>query len=106
MAQIGPVTQAGTGRSAALIIPQRLIPYLLGVQCTVSGTATYTLQHTMDDVQKVASPTWVNTDNTNMVSATTTQTGNYVVPVNALSVNIASGSGSVTLTCVLAGLVT
>lgn len=59
-------------------------PSNISVQCSVSGSATYTLQSSLDDPNDPFSPvaasamTWVNTSDTAVVAATTTQQSNFL----------------------------
>lgn len=55
----------------------------VSLQATVSGTVNYTVQSTLDDPNDptnpvaLASVTWVNSSDTNVVAATSTQQSNY-----------------------------
>ena len=55
----------------------------------VSGTVTYTVQHSLDGI--------VYFDNTDNANQTTDQDGNYVFPVRSIRVNITAGAGTATL---------
>jgi hypothetical protein len=77
---------------------------MTAIQCTVSGTANYTVQQTLDDPNSLISPvaaalvSWVNHPDTNLVGASTTVQGNYgYAPVFA-KVTLNSGTGVVTAT--------
>jgi hypothetical protein len=83
----------------------------VSIQCDVTGTATYTVQQTLDDPNDPTNPValsavnWVDHADTQLVNATATKQGNYgYVPLYA-RVTLASGTGSVTLTLVQAGSV-
>lgn len=81
----------------------------VSIQCTVSGTANYTVQQTLEDPNQITNqlptPTykwarsavsWLDHPDTALVSATTTKQGNYgYAPVFARVV-LNSGTGSVT----------
>lgn len=83
----------------------------VSIQCTVSGTANYTVQQTMEDPNQITNqlptPTyrwarsavsWLDHPDTALVSATTTKQGNYgYAPVFARVV-LNSGTGTVTST--------
>ena len=77
---------------------------LTAIQCSVTGTVNYTVQSTLDDPNDPVNPisdvncTWVNSNDTAVVSATTTQQSNFAfTPVYARVVKN-SGSGSVATT--------
>lgn len=59
-------------------------PSNISIQCNVSGSATYTLQSTLDDPNDPFSPvavgsmTWVASSDTNVVAATTSQQSNFL----------------------------
>lgn len=65
-------------------------PFNIGFGVVVSGTATYTIQHTFDNAK------WF--DNECIVDATADQDGNYAFPVAGIRTNITAGTGTVTLT--------
>ncbi len=82
----------------------------VAIQATVSGTANYTIQQTLDDPAWLFSPitpatmTWVNHPDTNVVAASATAQANYAYPPLFARVVLNSGSGSVTATFRQAGL--
>lgn len=59
-------------------------PSNISIQCNVTGSATYTVQSSLDDPYDPFSPvaagsmTWVNTSDTNVVAATTSQQSNFL----------------------------
>ncbi len=74
----------------------------VSIQCTVSGTANYTVSQTLEDPNFVtntpATITWVNHPDTALVAASTTQQGNYGYAPLFSRVTLNSGTGSVTST--------
>jgi hypothetical protein len=76
----------------------------VGVQATVSGTVNYTLQQTMQDPNSPTNPvspslvTWVNTSDTNGVTATASVQSFYAYAPTFTKVTLNSGTGSVTVT--------
>lgn len=81
------------------------------IQCNVSGTVNYTIQATLDNPDSpmssttAANVTWVNSSDTNVVNATTTQQSNFgFVPIFA-RVLLNSGTGTVTTRFVQSGVV-
>ena len=88
------------------VVPDYLIsPFNIGFGVVVTGSATYTVQHTFDDpfssTFDPATATWFNHED--LVSQTTSQDGNYAFPVRAIRVNQSAGAGSTSTTFVQAG---
>jgi hypothetical protein len=80
-------------------------PSNISIQCSVSGSATYTLQSTLDDPNDPFNPVarsavvWVNTSDTNVVGATTTQQSNFLfAPRYARVILTTTSTGSVATT--------
>jgi len=82
----------------------------VSIQCTVSGTATYTVQTSNDDPNSVTNPvplasmTWVNSLDTNAVGATTSISTFCQWPPLFIRINQTVGTGSVTATVVQMGV--
>jgi hypothetical protein len=76
----------------------------VSMQFDVVGTANYTVQSTLDDPNSPTNPVlpsavnWVNTNDANLVNATSTLQGNYLFSPTFIRVLLNSGSGSVTAT--------
>ena len=74
------------------------------LQCTVSGTVSYTVQSTLDDPNDPFNPvavnsvTWVDSSDTNVVAASTTQQSNFLFAPKYARIKLNSGTGSVTAT--------
>ena len=98
------VTQTGAGSSKVIPFDLFRNPFNVGIGCVVSGTVNYTVQHSFDDPQFPASMTWFPHDDALLVAATTNQNSNYAYPVQATRVTVNSGTGSVTVTYIQAGL--
>lgn len=80
-------------------------PSNISIQCDVSGSITYTVQSSLDDPNDpftptpMASMTWVNTSDANLVGATTTQQSNFLfAPKFARAIVTTTGTGSVAAT--------
>ena len=78
-------------------------PSNISIQCNVSGSATYTVQSTLSDPNDPYTPTprgsmtWVNSSDTAVVGATTTQQSNFLfAPKFARVVLTTTSTGSVT----------
>ena len=77
-------------------------PSNISIQCSVTGSATYTLQSTLQDPNDPFSPvaasalTWVDSSDTNVVGATTTKQSNFLfAPKFARVVLTTTSTGSV-----------
>ena len=77
-------------------------PFNVGFGVTISGTPTYTVQHTFDNPWTTTSPVWF--DHPTVAAETTNQDGNYAFPVAAIKVVVTSGTGTATLTLIQAGI--
>ena len=108
--QIATVT--GASLSSNIIVTDHYIsPFNVGFGIVVSGTTTtttYYIQHTFDNPQTVASPTWFYHPSTpSGTPATTTALldGNYAFPVAAVRILTNTGNTStITLTVMQAGV--
>jgi hypothetical protein len=71
----------------------------VSLQVSVSGTVNYTVKQTVEDIAAlgIASVSWVDHPDTDLVGATTVQQGNYGYVPRAMQIVLNSGSGSVTL---------
>ena len=76
----------------------------IALQVGVTGTVNYTVQQTMDDPNSptdavaLASVKWVNSSDTNVVSATATQQSSYSFVPMFVRVVLNSGTGSISAT--------
>jgi hypothetical protein len=96
------VTKTGTGSSPVIATDTYISPFNVGFGVVVTGTVNYTVQHTFDNPQTVASPTWFS--HPTVAAATTSQDGNYAFPVAAIKVLVNSGAGTATMTLIQAGI--
>ena len=97
-------TVTNTGTSTPILFDTYISPFNIGFGVVITGSPTYTVQHTFDDVADASvSPTWFNHDD--LVSETTSQDGNYAFPVTAIRINVSVGTGTTTITAIQAGLV-
>ena len=97
-------TVTGAGNSAPIVMDHYRTPFNVGFAVIVGGTATYTVQHTFDDVLDPAvTPTWLN--HPVIASVASSADGNYAFPVRAIRLSVAGGaSGATTLTLIQAGM--
>jgi hypothetical protein len=99
------VTKAGTGRSKIVVVDDLQCPFSLGIAAVLTSTATFSIEYSLDDPYaegySAATATWFVVPNMGSLSATTG--GSLSIPCRALSINVASGAGSVTMKVVQAG---
>ena len=71
--------------------------FLVGVGVVVSGTVTYSVQHSYDDVLNPAvTPVWFTA--TDFSGKTANFDGSYVSPIRGLRLNVTAGTGTATMT--------
>jgi hypothetical protein len=96
------IAKTGTGTTAWIPVDYKQSPFNVGLGVVVSGTITFDIEHTFDDIFD-ATVTPVAFKHSTMVSKTANTDGNYAFPVRAIRVNNTAGTGSTTLT-ILQGL--
>ena len=99
--KVQTVTKTGTGSSSALVMNTNQTPFNVGFGVIVSGTVTYTIQHTFDD-PGVGFTTWFS--HPTVVDETTNQDGNYAFPVTGVKVLVTAGTGTAALNLIQAGI--
>jgi len=89
---------SSSGPSAWIPVDYKQAPFNVGFGVVVTGTATYSIEHTFDDVfDSTVTPTAF--PNAIVVGKTTNADGNYAYPVRAIRLNVTSyTSGTVTAT--------
>ena len=95
------VSKTGTGSSSALVMNTNISPFNVGFGVVVTGTVTYTIQHTFDD-PAVGFSVWYS--HPTIAAKTDNQDGNYAFPVTGIKVLVTAGTGSATLNLVQAGI--
>ena len=88
------LSQTGVGTSVAGRVNYLQPNFKIGFGIFVEGTVTYSVQHTFDNPNEVASPTWF--DHETVVGETTNQDGNYFFPFEAVRINVTAGTGTAT----------
>jgi hypothetical protein len=100
------VSQTGVGSSTVVIPDYMLNPFNIGVAVKVTGTVTYTVEHTFDDVFATtfspASATWFS--HTTLASLSANAVSNYAFAVRGIRVTVTAGSGTASLTLVQSGV--
>ena len=89
-------TQSNIGTTAWIPLDYKQSPFNVGFGVVVTGTVTYDIEHTFEDVFSVTSPTAFK--HATLVSQTANKDGNYAFPIRAVRVNVTAGTGSATLT--------
>lgn len=98
---LGTISKTGSGRSSILATDHFQSPFNIGIAAKVSGVVSFSIEYSMDDPENAASATWFVATGFSGLSATTG--GAFTVPCRMLSVNVASGAGSVTADFIQAG---
>ena len=96
------VTVTGVGNSAPIPLDTNGEPQC-ALQAVVSGTATYTVEQTLDDPYGSGALNWFNHPDANLVGATTSAQSNYAFVPRACRLAVTAGTGIVTLTVIQAG---
>lgn len=91
------VSKTGTGQTAVVPTDYMQISFAVSAAVVVSGTVTFNIEHTYDDVLDPAvTPTWF------APTADSGKTANYdkgyAFPIRGVRVNTTAGTGTVTLT--------
>lgn len=95
-------TNAGTTQAAPLDIHGR--PEISLQVNVVSGTPTYTVQQTVENVfDPTITPVWLDHPDTNLVAQTVNRQGNYAFVPSAVRL-VVTGTGAARLTIVQAGI--
>lgn len=89
-------SQTGVGVSPVVPVDAKALNFGMGFGCEVTGTVTYTIQHTFDDIfDPNVTPVWFN--HAVVVNQTTSQDGNYAFPIAAYRLNVSAGTGTVNM---------
>lgn len=96
------ITQVGVGASKPIPLDTYQSHTDTGLAAVVTGTATYSVQHTLDNVlDPNVTPTWF--DHTTLTGQTATKDGFYDRPIAAVRINVTAGTGTVALTVLQPG---
>ena len=101
------VTVSGASLSSNAIATDLYIsPFNVGFGVVITGTVSYSIQHTFDNPQTVASPTWFyHPSSPSATPATAGFDGNYAFPVAAIRVLANNtNTANITLTVIQAGV--
>tara|TARA_R110002051_G_scaffold271069_2_gene331486 strand:- start:787 stop:1116 length:330 start_codon:yes stop_codon:yes gene_type:complete len=97
------ITVTGVAISAPVTLNYRQSNFKVSIAAVITGTATYTVQHTFDDPADFATEALYNSDadwfdHEFMDAIAVTSDGNYAFPVRASRLNVTASSGSVKAT--------
>lgn len=90
------ITQTGVGTSAPFPVDWRQQNFQVSLMCEVIGTATYSIQHTLDNIidgKNTNTPLWL--DKSDLSGKTANAEGSYLAPIAAFRINVTSGTGTV-----------
>jgi hypothetical protein len=90
------LTQTGVGNTAAYTLDVFVDPFNIGFGVVVTGTVTYTVQHSFDGVN------WFN--HPNVVGQTANADGNYAFPIHYIRLDVSAGTGTAAMTLIQAGV--
>lgn len=100
------ISQTGTGRSAVIAADSFQNPFNVGVQVDVTGTVTFSIEFTMDDIMasgfSASSAQWSAASGLSALSAAAA--GALLVPCHGISINVTAGTGTATAKLVQAGV--
>lgn len=99
------ITQTGTGTTNWIPLDTKQAPFNVAVGCEiVSGTATYTVEHTFQNVLDPTAQTPVAFPNSGLTAKTVSADGNYAAPVCAVRLNVTAGAAPVVRMTLIQGL--
>lgn len=93
------LSQTGTGSTSWYPVNYNQSNFKIGLGVVVSGTVTYTIQHTFDDVYD-PSVTPVAFDHDTLATLSANADGNYAYPIRAIRVTVSAGTGTAALTII------
>lgn len=106
------ITLAAPGSTTAQLVNFNAQPVNLSIAVVVTGTANYTVQYTYDDIMGLPdpyswspttpSPVWFN--DPILAATTTTADTTFNDPIQAWRVTLNSGSGSLAIKAIQAGI--
>lgn len=104
---VNTISKTGAGSSTIYAVDYFKNPVNIGIQAVLTGTATYTVEYTLDDILGAgfvaSSATWTPVSS-DLTSAVASKNAFFNVPCRGIRLTIASGSGSVVATICQAGI--
>ncbi len=99
--KVQTVSKTGAGSTTAVVINTNVTPVNIGFAAVVTGTVNYSIQYSYDD-PAVGFTTWF--DDATITSKTGNEDGYINFPITGLKALVNSGTGSVVLNVVQAGI--
>jgi hypothetical protein len=103
--QFKDLTKTGTGRSAICVVDDFQTPFNVGVAVTLSATATFTVEYSLDDPNaegySAGSASWFVAPG--FTSGSAAIAGALTIPCRAICLNVSANTGTVTAKIVQAG---
>ncbi len=101
-------TGSATGATEAAQVNWRQKDFKLSFGVTLDATATYTVQHTLDDPADYTDKAdWTTNaiwfDHPNVAAETANKDGNYAYPIQGIRLNVNANTGTVTMKVIQAG---
>jgi hypothetical protein len=104
---VNTISKTGTGSSSIYAVDYFRCPVNVGIQAVLTGTATYTVEYTLDDITSdsfsASTATWTGAT-ADLTGASASKNGLLTVPCRGIRLTIASGTGSVVATICQAGI--
>lgn len=92
-------TVAAVASSSPIPMDRKQNPFNVGFGVVVTGTLTYTVEHTFDDFAAIGAATATWLPHATVAAATASASGNYAFPVTAVRLTVtAYTSGGATMT--------
>lgn len=99
--KVQTISKTGVGSSSPLVMSTNITPFNVGFGVVVTGTVTYSVQHTFDD-PTIGFTTWFS--HPTIAGKTDNQDGNYAFPVTGIKVLVTAGAGTATMNLLQAGI--
>jgi len=99
--KVQTVTRTGAGSTTPVVINTNVTPVNIGFAVVVTGTVNYSVQFSYDD-PAVGLTTWF--DDVTITSKTGNEDGSINFPISAIKVLVNSGTGTVTMNVIQAGI--
>lgn len=100
------ISKTGVGSSTIYSADFFQTPFNIGLQAVLTGTATYTVEYTLDDISdpafNAATAAWTGV--TGMSALTASGSVAFAIPCRGIRLTIASGTGGVVVTICQAGI--
>lgn len=98
--KVQTISLTGTGNSSPVVVNTNVTPVNIGLAFVVTGTVNYTMQVTYDSPTSFA--TWF--DDATVASKTANFASSITTPVTGIRFKINSGTGTVDMSAVQAGI--